>query len=130
MSLFWYVPEAYIISIIYDEDVAKAIEILIAFMYLQRTNLIEGIMERWPMIGSVFRSYRTRLRKSLLMRMKLEIKKYMRWKAERYRQKSSPEGRKNTKNCVSQRQVGRCAPNTSKEYRIKRHNIRQNYKSL
>ena len=75
MSIFWYLPEAYIVSVVYDDEVAKAIEVLIAFMYLRRMNLIKGMMERWPVLGSAFRASRRRLRKSLLMRMKLESKK-------------------------------------------------------
>ena len=69
-------------SLLYGDEVAKAIEILVAIAYMWRAD---GFREFWDSNSGwndALDALRTKIRKSMLMRMKLELRRYLKWKVD------------------------------------------------
>ena len=77
-------------SLLYGDEVAKAIEVFLALAYMYRANLFQDFWETNNGRKDVLKFFRTKLRRSTLMRMKLELRKYLKWKAERYQRGAMP----------------------------------------
>ena len=69
-------------SLLYGDEVAKAIEILVAIAYMWRADGFREFWESNSGWNDIFDIFRTKIRKSMLMRMKLELRRYLKWKVD------------------------------------------------